>query len=324
MACARCHDHKYDPIPQTDYYSLAGVFLNTAYHEYPLVPKTVLDTYTKLEDEVAREDGVAGVVGPREQLRGLAQGVFVSADGNAARVVVILADDPYGAAASTTVRDLGGDMPRLLREAGLGGATATIAGDTAAGAETIDALRASVIPVAMVIAGIEFGLMALLLRALIAPLYLLVASMLSAAAPLGLMAYLFTWAGHPDISYYVPIGAAVLMVSVGADYNLFLVGRIWGELDERSVGGAIRAAAPRAARSIATAALALSLSFATLAMVPLVSFRAFAFAMGAGALIDSYVVRGQLVPAMVSLFGRVGAWPGSAHRAGAARRFWVA
>ena len=38
VACARCHDHKYDPIPQRDYYSLAGVFLNSRYHEYPLAP----------------------------------------------------------------------------------------------------------------------------------------------------------------------------------------------------------------------------------------------------------------------------------------------
>lgn len=128
------------------------------------------------------------------------------------------------------------------------------------------------------------------------------------------MAYLFTTLGHPDVSYYVPIGVAVLMVSLGADYNLFLVGRIWDELEDRSVGGAIRTVAPRASRSISTAALALGLSFASLAIVPLISFRAFAFAMAAGALIDSYVVRGQLVPAMVSLFGRVGAWPGAAYQ----------
>jgi hypothetical protein len=55
VACARCHDHKYDPIPQTDYYSLAGVFLNTRYHEYPLVPKSVLDKYTALEAEVEKK-----------------------------------------------------------------------------------------------------------------------------------------------------------------------------------------------------------------------------------------------------------------------------
>ena len=49
VACARCHDHKYDPIPQRDYYSLAGVFLNSRYHEYPLAPKSVVDDYKALE-----------------------------------------------------------------------------------------------------------------------------------------------------------------------------------------------------------------------------------------------------------------------------------
>jgi hypothetical protein len=58
VACARCHDHKYDPIPTTDYYSLAGVFLNTAYHEYPRVPKSVLDQYTKGEEEVEKKQKV--------------------------------------------------------------------------------------------------------------------------------------------------------------------------------------------------------------------------------------------------------------------------
>ena len=42
VGCARCHDHKYDPIPTRDYYSLAGVFLNTSYREYPLAPKAVV------------------------------------------------------------------------------------------------------------------------------------------------------------------------------------------------------------------------------------------------------------------------------------------
>jgi len=58
VACARCHDHKYDPIPQTDYYALGGVFLNTAYHEYPLVPKAILDKYTKIEGEVEEKQKV--------------------------------------------------------------------------------------------------------------------------------------------------------------------------------------------------------------------------------------------------------------------------
>jgi mono/diheme cytochrome c family protein len=52
VACARCHDHKYDPIPQTDYYALAGVFYNTVYEEYPLAPASVVKAHEKLEDEL--------------------------------------------------------------------------------------------------------------------------------------------------------------------------------------------------------------------------------------------------------------------------------
>jgi cytochrome c553 len=55
VACARCHDHKYDPVPQTDYYSLAGVFYNTIYEEYPNAPAKVVAEYTKLEEDLERE-----------------------------------------------------------------------------------------------------------------------------------------------------------------------------------------------------------------------------------------------------------------------------
>jgi cytochrome c553 len=58
VACARCHDHKYDPIPQTDYYSLAGVFKNTAYREYPLAPRAVVEEHLKIEAEVEKKEKV--------------------------------------------------------------------------------------------------------------------------------------------------------------------------------------------------------------------------------------------------------------------------
>jgi cytochrome c553 len=52
VGCARCHDHKYDPIPTRDYYSLAGVFFNTEYHEYPLAPKAVVEDYKTREKQL--------------------------------------------------------------------------------------------------------------------------------------------------------------------------------------------------------------------------------------------------------------------------------
>ncbi len=59
VACARCHDHKYDPIPQTDYYALAGVFFNTVYEEYPRAPQKVVDDYLKLQDQLDQKEEIA-------------------------------------------------------------------------------------------------------------------------------------------------------------------------------------------------------------------------------------------------------------------------
>jgi cytochrome c553 len=62
VACARCHDHKYDPIPTKDYYALAGVFLNSPYKEYPLAPKSVVDAYDALQKKIERKQELLGTI----------------------------------------------------------------------------------------------------------------------------------------------------------------------------------------------------------------------------------------------------------------------
>ncbi|HQZ16124.1 MAG TPA: PSD1 and planctomycete cytochrome C domain-containing protein [Vicinamibacteria bacterium] len=60
VACARCHDHKYDPIPTKDYYSMAGVFLNTEYHEYPMAPKSVVERHKADEKTIEKKEALLG------------------------------------------------------------------------------------------------------------------------------------------------------------------------------------------------------------------------------------------------------------------------
>ena len=60
VGCARCHDHKYDPIPTKDYYSLSGVFLNSPYREYPLVPKSVVEEYEAQDKKIEKKEKLLG------------------------------------------------------------------------------------------------------------------------------------------------------------------------------------------------------------------------------------------------------------------------
>ncbi len=56
IACARCHDHKFDPISQQDYYALAGVFRSTAYREVPLVPREVVEQYDLAQKQIKEQE----------------------------------------------------------------------------------------------------------------------------------------------------------------------------------------------------------------------------------------------------------------------------
>jgi len=56
VACARCHDHKYDPIPTSDYYALAGVFASTEYVEIPAAPQDQVDAYNKAQAAIQSQE----------------------------------------------------------------------------------------------------------------------------------------------------------------------------------------------------------------------------------------------------------------------------
>jgi RND superfamily putative drug exporter len=152
----------------------------------------------------------------------------------------------------------------------------------------------------------------------VAPLYLVAASVLALAASLGITVYVFQdLLGFHELTYYVPFVASVMLVALGSDYNVFLAGRIWQAAEQRPVREAVAVGGSRAAAAITVAGVVLALSFGLLALVPLQAFRELAFAMGAGLLIDAFLVRTLLVPALIALVGPVSGWPG--RRLGPAR-----
>jgi RND superfamily putative drug exporter len=265
----------------------------------------------RLQDLVRRERGVAAVVGPREQPPAPAPAVMVARGGGAARLAVVFDSDPLGAPAIDHMRALRDRMPALLRTAGLPGARAVFGGETALADDTVSRVLDDLARVAVVVVLVNLVLLAVFMRALVAPLYLVAASVLGLLASLGLTTFVFQrlW-GEDDLTYYVPFAAAVLLVALGSDYNVFVAGRIWEQARRMRLREAIAVAAPQAARAVTVAGLALAASFALLAIVPLRSFLEFAFVMATGVLIDTFVVRTLLVPALTSLFGESAWWPG--------------
>ena len=99
------------------------------------------------------------------------------------------------------------------------------------------------------------------------------------------------------------------LASEATHYNLFIVDRIWQETEHHEVGSAIQAAVPRAGRAISIAALALAASFATLWIIPIAPLRMFSFAVCIGVLVDAFVVRTLMIPALLAACGDASWWP---------------
>jgi RND superfamily putative drug exporter len=273
----------------------------------------------RLQQELAGAPGVAELAGPPSfSGEPAASGTIASLNpmlatsGGAARFVVVEKTDPLDATAISRVRALQSSLPALGRAAGLSGVRFEVAGQTALISDSIGSVFADLGRVSIAIIAVTLILLVLFLRSLLAPVYLLAASVLAVFAALGLaMLICRALLGSASMVYFVPFAAGVLLVSLGSDYNVFVVGRIWEEARRRPVPEAVAVAAPGASRAITTAGVALAASFATLAVIPLEQFRQLAITMAVGVILDAIAVRSLLVPALVALFGRLGMWPGN-------------
>ena len=264
-----------------------------------------------LQGLLARQAGVAAVLGPAQSSGTALQRFVVSRGGGAARFVVLLDDEPTGSRAIATITRLRDRMPALMRQAGLpSGARVAYAGETALAKETVDSLAVDLRRVAVATAVVTFLLLALFLRALVAPVLLLLGTLLAFAGSYGLTARLLPHTvGGTDMVYYVPLVGAVLLIGLGSDYNVFMVGRIREEAQRRRLREAIAVGAPAASRAITVAGITLASTFALLAIVPLRSFRELALLMTIGVLVDALLVRPLLIPTLIAAVGRFTWWP---------------
>lgn len=256
------------------------------------------------------QPGVAGVIGPgdipvREEL-----GLLVARSGDAARYLVVFDSPALGASAIDKLAALDQQLPSLLAKTGLANVRVGVAGDTALSRGVVEGTTADLQRITFAALLVNLLMLVIFLRAFVAPLYLLACSVLALGASLGLTVFTFqTLLGQEGLTFYVPFAAAILLLALGSDYNIFAVGHIWERARKRPLRQAMTIAIPESTRAIVAAGLALAASFGLLALVPLRPFRELAFAMSLGILLDVLVVRSLLIPALITLVGPKSGWP---------------
>lgn len=259
---------------------------------------------------LAEQPGVAGVVAPGTVPELDDLGLLVEPEADAARFLLVMDSSPLEPTAIANLADLRAELPGLLEEHGLGAPTISVAGDTALAASIVGSTTDDLLRIAVASLLANLLMLVLFLRSFVAPLYLLACSVLALSASLGLTVLVFQgWLGQDGITFYVPFAAAVLLLSLGSDYNIFAVGRVWQLARNRPLQESLRIGVPQSTRAITAAGLALAASFGLLALVPLQPFRELGFALAVGILLDVFVVRALLVPALLTLVGPASGWP---------------
>ncbi|MEV0218315.1 MMPL family transporter [Streptomyces sp. NPDC050704] len=230
-------------------------------------------------------------------------------DGRLTALDVVLKDTPDSPAAKDTIDG--------LREAvhEVDGADALVGGTTA---ETLDTQRAAdrdlttVIPIVLLIV---LAVLVWLLRALVAPLLLLATVVLSYLAALGASNLLFEHVlAHAGVDWSIPLLGFVFLVALGIDYNIFLMHRVREEVARLGHARGVLEGLTSTGGVITSAGVVLAATFAVFAGLPMVTMAQMGVIVGIGVLLDTFLVRTVLVPALALDLGRRFWWPGRLFR----------
>ena len=227
-----------------------------------------------------------------------------SGNGDLALVLAILTSDPYSTAAATTVDDIRAELNRRTPGALVGGITA----------ENIDVEAANrrdtklIVPLTLLVI---FLILIALLRAFVAPLYLMVTVIASFGATLGIATVLFTKVfGESGLTFNLTLLAFIFLIALGVDYNIFLMSRAKEEAALLGTREGVLRALETTGKVVTGAGVILAGTFATLTLLPLDALVQIGGTVALGVLLDTFVVRAMLVPAITYLVGDGAWWPG--------------
>ena len=192
----------------------------------------------------------------------------------------------------------------------LGAGTALVGGVTATDIDSNDTSirdRTIIIPVVLLVILL---ILMLLLRAILAPVLLILSVILSFGAALGVSALVFNHVfGFPGADPAVPLYGFVFLVALGVDYNIFLMSRVREESLVHGTRPGILRGLVATGGVITSAGLVLAATFAALGVIPILFLAQIAFIVAFGVLLDTFVVRSLLVPALSYDIGRAIWWP---------------
>lgn len=220
----------------------------------------------------------------------------------AIRLQVVVAGEPFSAAGLDTVKSVREAVATLDRTSYVSGGTAILE-DLRIGVDD-DQGRIMFI----VLAGILLVLV-LLLRSLVSPLYLVLTILISYGATLGITRIVFEFILGAYLTWWVPFFMFVLLVALGIDYNIFLMGRVKEEAHRFGTREGVHIALERTGGIIASAGIIMAGTFASLFSSSILGLVEIAFAIAAGVLLDTFVIITTLVPALCVLLGRANWWP---------------
>ncbi|WP_306215762.1 MMPL family transporter, partial [Actinoplanes sp. RD1] len=262
-----------------------------------LAGDTDAEAAAALARKLGTVDGVAAVGRPQ-----------LSADGRYALIQVVPATGPQDERTEDTVAAI---------EAA-GGDAVGVTGVTAIGLDISERLRASLVPFAVVVVGLAFLLLMVAFRSLVVPLKATLGFLLSVGATLGAVVAVFQWGWLADlvgvtrtgpVISFMPIILMAVLFGLAMDYEVFLVSRMHEEYaHSRDPRRAVLHGFRASARVVAAAALIMIAVFASFVPNGSPTLKPIAFALAVGVLLDAFLIRMTLVPAVLALARHAGWW----------------